>query len=51
MEKNLQYYFDQLNALDFKNMYENDFFVTWNKTDDELKAVALSRCASLYAAK
>ncbi|AXB83196.1 knotted carbamoyltransferase YgeW [Megasphaera hexanoica] len=39
MEKNLQYYLDQLKALNFKDMYENDFFLTWNKTDDELKAV------------
>lgn len=48
MEKNLQYYFDQLNALDFKNMYENDFFFTWNKTDDELKAVWLLADALRY---
>ena len=39
MEKNLQYYLDQLKALNFKDMYENDFFLTWDKTDDELKAV------------
>ena len=25
MEKNLQYYLDQLKALNFKDMYENDF--------------------------
>lgn len=25
MEKNLQYYIDQLKALNFKEMYENDF--------------------------
>lgn len=39
MEKNLQYYIDQLKALNFKEMYENDFFLTWDKTDDELKAI------------
>jgi knotted carbamoyltransferase YgeW len=39
MEKNLQYYLDQLKSLNFKDMYENDFFLTWDKTDDELKAV------------
>ena len=30
---------DRLNRLDFHNMYEGDFFLTWEKTDDELKAV------------
>ncbi len=29
----------QLKALNFKNMYQNDFFLTWEKSDDELKAV------------
>ena len=29
----------QLKALDCKDMYNNDFFLTWEKTDDELKAV------------
>ncbi len=29
----------QLKALDFKEMYQNDFFLTWEKSDDELKAV------------
>ncbi|MEG1848613.1 MAG: knotted carbamoyltransferase YgeW [Lachnospiraceae bacterium] len=37
--KNLQHYIDQLNALNFKEMYNNDFFLTWEKTDDELQAV------------
>ena len=35
----LQKYIDTLNSLDFKNMYGNDFFLTWEKTEDELKAV------------
>ena len=35
----LQPYLDKLNTLDFKNMYENDFFLTWEKSDDELSAV------------
>ncbi|MBQ9421808.1 MAG: knotted carbamoyltransferase YgeW, partial [Lachnospiraceae bacterium] len=39
MEKNLQYYIDRLNKLNFREMYENDFFLTWEKTDDELEAV------------
>ncbi len=29
----------QLKGLDCKDMYDNDFFLTWEKTDDELKAV------------
>ncbi len=28
-----------LSDLDIKNMYENDFFLTWDKTDDEIDAV------------
>ncbi len=39
MEKNLQYYIDKLNSLNFKDMYEGNFFLTWEKTDDELSAV------------
>ena len=35
--KTLQDYIDKLNSLNFKEMYENDFFLTWEKTDDELK--------------
>ncbi|MFP3154251.1 knotted carbamoyltransferase YgeW [Lachnospiraceae bacterium ZAX-1] len=37
--KTLQDYIDKLNALNFKEMYSNDFFLTWEKTDDELEAV------------
>ncbi|MCD7881512.1 MAG: knotted carbamoyltransferase YgeW [Clostridiales bacterium] len=29
----------RLKGLDCKDMYDNDFFLTWEKTDDELKAV------------
>ncbi len=29
----------QLRALDCKDMYQNDFFLTWEKSDDELRAV------------
>ena len=29
----------KLRGLDIKNMYENDFFLTWDKTDDEIAAV------------
>ncbi|MBU3073513.1 knotted carbamoyltransferase YgeW [Clostridium estertheticum] len=28
-----------LEKLDYKNMYNNDFLLTWEKTDDEIKAV------------
>ena len=37
--KTLQDYIDKLKALNFKEMYENDFFLTWDKTDDELEAI------------
>ncbi len=37
--KTLKDYIDRLNALNFKEMYNNDFFLTWEKTDDELEAV------------
>lgn len=37
--KVLQDYIDKLNKLNFKEMYESDFLLTWEKTDDELEAV------------
>ena len=39
MANELQKYIDQLDKLDIKNMYENDFFLTWEKTDDEIAAI------------
>lgn len=39
MDAKLQQYIDKLNALNFKEMYENDFFLTWEKNDDEIEAV------------
>ncbi|KYH28907.1 MULTISPECIES: knotted carbamoyltransferase YgeW [Clostridium] len=36
---NIEKFINKLDTLDFKNMYENDFFLTWEKTDDELEAV------------
>lgn len=39
MDKKLQGYIDTLKALHFEKMYNNDFFLTWEKTEDELKAV------------
>lgn len=35
----LNKYIETLNTLNFSKMYENDFFLTWEKTTDELKAV------------
>ena len=39
MDKKLQGYIDKLNKLNFKEMYNGEFFLTWEKTDDELEAV------------
>ena len=39
MDGRLQAYINQLDALDFSGMYGEDFFLTWEKTDDELAAV------------
>ncbi len=35
----LQDYIDKLNKLNFKEMYNNDFLLTWEKSGDELEAV------------
>lgn len=37
-KKNLQELLKELNALKIDEMHENDFFLTWEKTFDELKA-------------
>ena len=39
MDAKLQGYIDTLNKLNFKDMYNGDFFLTWEKSDDEIKAV------------
>lgn len=36
---NLQDYINKLNSLKIDDMYLNDFFHTWDKTDDEISAV------------
>jgi knotted carbamoyltransferase YgeW len=36
---NLKPFIDKLNGLTFDQMYQNDFFLTWEKTRDELDAV------------
>lgn len=35
----MEHFIQQLNGLDFANMYNNDFFLTWEKSRDELEAV------------
>lgn len=49
--KTLQDYIDKLNKLSFKEMYNNDFFLTWEKTDDELEAVFTVADALRYMRK
>jgi len=39
MDAKLQSFIDRLNKLNFKDMYNGDFFLTWEKTDDEIEAV------------
>lgn len=46
--KTLQDYIDKLNALNFKDMYNNDFFLTWEKSDDEIEAVFVLADALRY---
>lgn len=48
MDETLQYYIGRLNALHFKGMWNGDFFLTWEKTDDELQAVFLVADALRY---
>ena len=40
-ESKLNDLLSHLKQLNIKNMYENDFFLTWDKTEDELKAIWL----------
>ena len=39
MAMELKDYISKLDQLQFQNMYEGDFFLTWEKTDDEIDAV------------
>ena len=43
MDAKLQAYIDKLNALNFKEMYNNDFFWTWDKTNLKLFSQLLMR--------
>ena len=36
---NVKKYTDKLDKLNFEKMYNGDFFLTWEKTDDEIAAV------------
>ncbi len=36
---NVKKYTDKLDQLHFENMYNGDFFLTWEKNDDEIAAV------------
>jgi knotted carbamoyltransferase YgeW len=48
MDAKLQAYIDRLNKLNFKEMYNNDFFLTWEKTDDEIEATFIVADALRY---
>ncbi|MCL2427171.1 MAG: knotted carbamoyltransferase YgeW, partial [Oscillospiraceae bacterium] len=39
MKININEFVSKLNKLDIKNMYENDFLLTWDKSNDEITAV------------
>ena len=39
MDNELQQFIKKLDTLDFRKMYNDNFFWTWDKTDDELSAV------------
>ncbi len=36
---NFNEYIEKLEKLEYRNMYKNDFFLTWEKTDEELEAI------------
>ena len=36
---NVKRFTDKLDTLNFQDMYNGDFFLTWEKTDDEIAAV------------
>ena len=38
-DKNIEELINKLKTLDYKGLYDNDFFLTWEKTDDELEAI------------
>ena len=48
MDATLQKYIDKLNALNFKEMYEGDFFLTWDKSRSEERRVG-KECRSRWS--
>ena len=46
--KTLQDYIDKLNKLNFKDMYEGDFFLTWEKTNISTKVFESGLGISLF---
>ena len=49
MDAQLQKLIDKLDTLDFSDMYENDFLLTWDKSKDDLEAVIAVANASASA--
>ncbi len=39
MNKNFNELLENLKKLDYKDLYHNDFFLTWDKTQEELEAI------------
>lgn len=39
MNKNFNSLMEKLKKLDYKNLYQNDFLLTWDKTQEELEAI------------
>lgn len=39
MKNNFNELIEELKGLDYENLYNNDFLLTWDKTQDELKAI------------
>ncbi len=39
MNKNFNELMEKLKKLDYKDLYQNDFFLTWDKTQEELEAI------------
>ncbi|MDF2948984.1 MAG: Aspartate/ornithine carbamoyltransferase family protein [Sedimentibacter sp.] len=39
MNKNFNELMEKLKKLDYKNLYQNDFLLTWDKTQEELEAI------------
>ena len=49
--KTLQDYIDKLNALNFKDMYNSDFFLTWEKQTTNWKQYLHWQTHSVYERK